>query len=169
MSIGGRPAIPVTVQQELWALVRSGLVVAEAAESVGVSKTVAWRWFRHVGGVMPEPFRAGRPIVGAGRLSFQEREEISCRRAAGVGVRVTRGVGVCHEPDEAPTARERRAISSASRTMSVRMCDATRQPTMRREGLLHVPVTPELACPRGGPGEIAQCPSQADPTDGIAA
>jgi transposase, IS30 family len=60
---------------------------------VGVSITVAWRWFRHVGGVMPEPFRAGEPI-GAGRLSFQEREEISCRRAAGEGVRaIARALG----------------------------------------------------------------------------
>jgi DNA-binding CsgD family transcriptional regulator len=75
-------------------LVRSGLVVADAADAVGVSTTVAWRWFRHVGGVMPEPFRAGRPIVGAGRPSFQEREEISCRRAAGEGVReIARALG----------------------------------------------------------------------------
>jgi transposase, IS30 family len=87
VSIGGRPAIPVAVQREFWAAVRSGLVVAEAADVVGVSITVAWRWFRHVGGVMPEPFRASRPVLGAGRLSFQEREEISCRRAAGEGVR----------------------------------------------------------------------------------
>jgi IS30 family transposase len=92
--IGGRPAIPVAVQREFWAAVRSGMVVAEAAEVVGVSITVAWRWFRHVGGVMPEPFRAGRPLVGAGRLSFREREEISCRRAAGEGVRtIARALG----------------------------------------------------------------------------
>jgi transposase, IS30 family len=94
VSVGGRPAIPVAVQREFWAAVRSGLVVAEAANVVGVSKTVAWRWFRHVGGVMPEPFRAGGPLAGAGRLSFQEREEISCRRAAGEGVRsIARALG----------------------------------------------------------------------------
>lgn len=87
MGIGGRPAIPVTVRREFWAAVRSGMVVAEAAASVGVSITVAWEWFRHVGGVMPEPFPAGRPVSGARRLSFREREEISCRRAAGEGVR----------------------------------------------------------------------------------
>ena len=75
------------IQREFWRAVRSGLVIAEAAAAVGVSKTVAWRWFRHVGGVMPEPFRAGRPLEGAGRLSFDEREDISCRRAAGEGVR----------------------------------------------------------------------------------
>lgn len=63
------------------------MVVAEAAASVGVSITVAWGWFRHVGGVMPEPFPSGRPLSGACRLSFKEREEISCRRAAGEGVR----------------------------------------------------------------------------------
>jgi len=63
------------------------MVVAEAAASAGVSITVAWRWFRQVGGVMPQPFPAGTTSVGARRLSFQEREEISCRRAAGEGVR----------------------------------------------------------------------------------
>jgi len=83
----GRPAIHVEVQREFWAGVRSGMVIADAAAAVGVSKTVAMRWFWHVGGVMPEPFRAGRPPTRAGRLSFKEREEISCRRAAGDGVR----------------------------------------------------------------------------------
>ncbi|WP_374202803.1 IS30 family transposase [Saccharothrix sp. S26] len=36
---------------------------------------------------MPEPFPVGLPLSGARRLSFREREEISCRRAAGEGVR----------------------------------------------------------------------------------
>ena len=66
---------------------RSGMVVAEAAASVGVSKTVGWRWFRHVGGVMPEPFPAERSCTGVRRLSLSEREEIACHRAAGDGVR----------------------------------------------------------------------------------
>jgi len=94
VSIGGRPAIPVAVQREFWSAVRSGMVVAEAAESVGVSITVAWRWFRHVGGVMPEPVPANRSSDGARRLCFQEREEIACRRAAGEGVRaIARALG----------------------------------------------------------------------------
>jgi transposase, IS30 family len=63
------------------------MVVAEAAASVGVSITVAWEWFRHVGGVMPQPFPSDRPLSGVCRPSFTEREEISCRRAAGEGVR----------------------------------------------------------------------------------
>lgn len=83
----GRPAIPVAVQRDFWAAVRSGMVVAEAARAVGVSKTVAWRWFRHVGGVMPESFSASSPSPAYRRLSFREREEIACLRAAGRGVR----------------------------------------------------------------------------------
>jgi transposase, IS30 family len=94
VTIGGRPAIPMAVQRKFWSSVRAGMVVAEAAASVGVSITVAWRWFRHVGGVMPEPSPADKSLVGARRLSFQEREEISCRRAAGEGVRaIARDLG----------------------------------------------------------------------------
>lgn len=63
------------------------MVVAEAAAVVGVSITVAWEWVRHVGGVMPQPRLAGQERPGVPRLSFQEREEISIRRAAGEGVR----------------------------------------------------------------------------------
>ena len=87
MSVGGRPAIPVAVQREFWAAVRSGMVVAEAASCVGVSITVAWRWFRHVGGVMPPDFSSSPQPVTVRRLSLDEREEIACRRAAGEGVR----------------------------------------------------------------------------------
>ena len=87
MSVGGRPAIPVAVQREFWSAVRSGMVIADAAAMVGVSKTVAWRWFRHVGGVMPEPFPADKSVVGARRLTLREREEIACRNAAGEGIR----------------------------------------------------------------------------------
>lgn len=90
----GRPAIPVAVQREFWVAVRSGMVVAEAAHAAGVSKTVAWRWFRHVGGVMPEPFPASLPSQAVRRLSFQEREEIACLSAAGHGVRaIARAIG----------------------------------------------------------------------------
>lgn len=87
MSIGGRPAIPVAVQREFWAAIRSGMVVAEAASCAGVSITVAWRWFRHVGGVMPPDFSSSPQPVTVRRLSLDEREEIACRRAAGEGVR----------------------------------------------------------------------------------
>ena len=91
MSVGGRPAIPVAVQREFWAAVRSAMVVAEAAAVVGVSITVAWRWFREVGGVMPADYFSSTSPCTARRLSFHEREEIACRRAAGQGVREIAG------------------------------------------------------------------------------
>lgn len=92
--IVGRPAIRVEVQRRYWSLIRSGEVPGVAADRVGVSRTVAWRWFREAGGVMPPEL----PPVPAGqrsfRLSFADREEIACRRAAGEGVRViARAVG----------------------------------------------------------------------------
>src|SRR5215469_10065887 len=63
------------------------MVVAEAASCAGVSITVAWRWFRHVGGVMPPDFSSSPQPVTVRRLSLGEREEIACRRAASEGVR----------------------------------------------------------------------------------
>jgi IS30 family transposase len=92
MGIGGRPAIPVVVQREFWAVVRSGKVVAEAATVVGVSITVAWRWVREVGGVMPPDVSTLPEPATARRLSFREREEIACRREAGQGVRAIAAV-----------------------------------------------------------------------------
>ncbi|MEA9987250.1 helix-turn-helix domain-containing protein [Subtercola sp. RTI3] len=80
--------IPVAVQRECWAAIRSGMVVAEAAAAVGVSITVAWRWVRQVGGVMPPDFSSSRVPLSARRLSFTEGEEIACQRAAGVTVRL---------------------------------------------------------------------------------
>jgi IS30 family transposase len=87
VGIGGRPAIAVEVQREFWSALRSGMVIAEAAAAAGVSKTVAWRWFRHVGGVLPQLLPPGESSAGVRRLSLQEREEIACRRSAGEGVR----------------------------------------------------------------------------------
>jgi IS30 family transposase len=81
----GRPALPVEVQRLFWSRIRAGEVLDDAARLVGVSKSVALRWFREAGGVMPA---AGPPAaMSTVRLSFAEREEISCRSAAGEGVR----------------------------------------------------------------------------------
>jgi transposase, IS30 family len=89
--MAGRPGLPVEVRRRFWVGVRAGVGVAEAAVAAGVSETVARRWFRECGGVMP---RVGLWSVGrSGRLSLAEREEISCRRAAGEGVReIARGL-----------------------------------------------------------------------------
>ena len=84
----GRPALPIDVQRRFWALIRAGQVAGDAAGEMGVPRTVAWRWFRSAGGVMPVVL----PLAVAGslpsRLSFGEREELACRRAGGEGVRV---------------------------------------------------------------------------------
>ena len=90
----GRPALPIDVQRRFWALIHAGEVVGDAADAMGVSRSVAWRWFRNAGGVMP----VVAPIVPAGclpsRLSFGEREELAYRRAAGEGVRmIARAMG----------------------------------------------------------------------------
>lgn len=88
----GRPAISVEVQRLFWASIREGEIIDTAAAAVGVSKTVGWRWFREAGGVMP-PQRA-EPLGRPARLSFADREEIACRRAAGEGVRaIARAIG----------------------------------------------------------------------------
>ncbi|GAA2468499.1 IS30 family transposase [Terrabacter carboxydivorans] len=88
----GRPARAYEVRRKFWREMRTGVVVAEAASVAGVSKSVAWRWFREAGGVMPD---ATAPVSAAvPRLSFAEREEISCRHAAGEGVRqIARALG----------------------------------------------------------------------------
>jgi IS30 family transposase len=89
----GRPAISVEVQRLFWSQLRQGEVIETAALAVGVSKTVAWRWYRQAGGVMPNLLPVSR-IGATPRLSFAEREEIACRRAAGDGIReIARGLG----------------------------------------------------------------------------
>ena len=92
----GRPGLPVEVRRRLWSEIRAGEVVEHAARVAGVSKTVAWRWLRQAGGVMPDAVPVAVPVGGelTARLSFAEREEISCRRSAGGGVReIARALG----------------------------------------------------------------------------
>jgi transposase, IS30 family len=86
-----RPALPVEVRRRFWGRIRGGAALEDAARVAGVSKTAAWRWFREAGGVMPAAVPIGVGGLTA-RLSLREREEISCRWAAGEGVRVIAGV-----------------------------------------------------------------------------
>lgn len=65
--------------------VGGGLVVEAASVAAGVSDTAGWRWFQEAGGVMPRAAVCEESC--SYRLSFSEREEIACRRAAGAGVR----------------------------------------------------------------------------------
>ena len=66
-----------------WAAVSRGLKTEDAAGEAGVSSPVAFRWFRHAGGVNP----CLSPTVSGRYLSFGEREEIALLRAQGHGVR----------------------------------------------------------------------------------
>ena len=54
-----------------------GLKTEDAAREAGVSSPVAFRWFRHAGGVNP----CLPPEVSGRYLSFVEREEIALLRA----------------------------------------------------------------------------------------
>ena len=66
-----------------WAKIAGGVTTEDAAVEAGVSSPVAFRWFRHAGGVNP-----CLPSTVSGRfLSFSEREDIAMLRARGLGVR----------------------------------------------------------------------------------
>ncbi len=68
---------------KFWAAIARGLKSDEAGVEAGVSSPVAYRWFRHAGGVNP-----CLPQTVSGRyLSFAEREDIAIKRAQKLGVR----------------------------------------------------------------------------------
>jgi len=74
-----------SVVDEFWRLVGQGWSAREAGVAVGVSASAGHGWFAAVGGVKPRSVSPGprrRP-----RLSFEEREEIALRVAAGEAVR----------------------------------------------------------------------------------
>lgn len=102
----GRPRLPGELRRRFWMLVRAGVGVADAAAAVGVSSRTGSGWFDQAGGVMPstsEP--TGR------RLSFAEREEIACLRAAGSGVRE---IARLLNRDPSTISRELRRLSLSS-------------------------------------------------------
>jgi IS30 family transposase len=66
-----------------WAAIAEGVKTEDAALEAGVSPPVAFRWFRHAGGVNPSL----GPSVSGRYLSFGEREDIALLRAQGHGVR----------------------------------------------------------------------------------
>ena len=86
----GRPHPPRQVEQEFWRRIAEGMATEDAAAAAGVSSPVAYRWFRHGGGMPPitldPPSRR--------YLSLAEREEIAILKAQAVGVReIARHVG----------------------------------------------------------------------------
>ena len=80
----GRPTVAWREDRvRFWAAIAGGAKTEEAAAVAGVSSPVAFRWFRHAGGVDP----CLCPSVSGRYLSFGEREEIALFRAQGLGVR----------------------------------------------------------------------------------
>ena len=80
----GRPTVAWREDRvRFWAAIARGEKTEDAATKAGVSGPVAFRWFRHAGGVNP----ALPPTVSGRYLSFAEREDIAILRAQGVGVR----------------------------------------------------------------------------------
>ena len=80
----GRPTVAWREDRvRFWAAVARGLKTEDAAGEAGVSSPVAFRWFRHAGGVNP----CLSAMVSGRYLSFGEREEIALLRAQGRGVR----------------------------------------------------------------------------------
>jgi IS30 family transposase len=73
-----------------WAAIARGDKTEDAATAAKVSSPVAFRWFRHAGGVNPRL----PPTVSGRYLSFAEREDIALYTAQGLGVRaVARKIG----------------------------------------------------------------------------
>jgi len=80
----GRPTIAWREDRvRFWAAIASGAMTEDAAVEAGVSSPVAFRWFRHAGGVNPflSPTTSGRYLL------FSEREDIAMLKAQGLGVR----------------------------------------------------------------------------------
>jgi len=80
----GRPTVAWREDRaRFWAAIAQGVKTEDAATEAGVSSPVAFRWFRHAGGVNPSL----SPTVSGRYLSFAEREDIAIWRAQGLGVR----------------------------------------------------------------------------------
>ena len=69
-------------RERVWATVRAGMHLREAAASVGVSYDAARGWLRDCGGVIPPPSRAGAPGAAYRRLTATDRETIGLMLAA---------------------------------------------------------------------------------------
>lgn len=77
----------------------------DAAVEAGVSSPVAFRWFRHAGGVNPQL----QETVSGRYLSSGERENIALWRAQGAGVRE-----IARRPKRAPSTISRELRRNAS-------------------------------------------------------
>jgi IS30 family transposase len=80
----GRPTVAWREDRvRFWEAIARGVMTEDAAVEAGVSSPVAFRWFRHAGGVNP----CLASSVSGRYLLFSEREDIAMLRARGLGVR----------------------------------------------------------------------------------
>jgi IS30 family transposase len=80
----GRPTVAWRQDRvAFWAAIARGAKTEDAAVEASVSSPVAFRWFRHAGGVNP----CLPPTVSGRYLSFAEREDIAIWRAQELGAR----------------------------------------------------------------------------------
>jgi IS30 family transposase len=80
----GRPTVAWREDRvRFWDAITRGLKTEDAAIEAGVSSPVAFRWFRHAGGMNPRLC----PTVSGRYLTFTEREDIAIWHAQKIGVR----------------------------------------------------------------------------------
>jgi IS30 family transposase len=80
----GRPTVAWRQDRvAFWAAIAQGAMTEDAGMAAGVSSPVAFRWFRHAGGVNPQLV----PSVSGRYLSFAEREDIAIWHAQKIGAR----------------------------------------------------------------------------------
>src|SRR5207245_7056782 len=80
----GRPTVAWRQDRvAFWAAIARGAKTEDAAAEAGVSSPVAFRWFRHAGGVNP----CLPPTVSGRYLSIAEREDIAIWHAQKLGLR----------------------------------------------------------------------------------
>ena len=73
----GRPTVAWREDRvRFWTAIARGATTDDSAGEAGVSSPVAFRWFRHAGGVNP----CLPPAVSGRYLSFPEREELAMKR-----------------------------------------------------------------------------------------
>ena len=102
----GRPTVAWREDRvRFWAAIAEGVKTEDAAARAGVSSPVAFRWFKHAGGVNP-----GLPVgVSSRYLSSAEREDIALWRAQGAGVRE-----IARRLDRSPSTISRELRRNAS-------------------------------------------------------
>ena len=128
----GRPTVAWREDRvRFWAAIARGVKTEDAAAEAGVSSPVAFRWFRHAGGVNP----CLPPTVSGRYLSFSEREDIALLRAKGLGVReIARRVKRQPVDDLAGAAPQRVDADVAARVQGVDRAVACRAASSSTEG-----------------------------------